>query len=71
MCCRGRTRTGDLTSEGTRYLLIAVTVELSALPLGELYQLSYTASEYVLSKAQAHAGAQPCLRYLVIRSWTY
>ena len=37
ICCRGRTRTGDLTSEGTRYLLIAVTVELSALPLGVLW----------------------------------
>ena len=34
------------------------------------HQLSYTTSFYLLSEAQAHAGAQPCLRYLIIRSWT-
>ena len=34
-------------------------------------QLSYTTIHIYLSEAKAHAGAQPCLRYLVIRSWTY
>ena len=26
---------------------------------------------YIFIRSEAHAGAQPCLRYLVIRSWTY
>ena len=25
---------------------------------------------YIFIRSEAHAGAQPCLRYLVIRSWT-
>ena len=32
-----------------------------------LYQLSYTAYHIWFIKFEAHAGAKPCLRYLVIR----
>ena len=56
-CCRGRARTADRLSPPE-------TSNQAALPT-ELHDTHL----YLLSEVQAHAGAKPCLRYLVIRWW--
>ena len=56
LCCRGRTRTGDLSQYAGRIQQVSL-----------VDHLNYTAYRIWFIRIEAHAGAKPCLRYLVIR----
>ena len=57
-CCRG----------GTRTRIVALITYIFQKGLLALLPITpHDIRLYVLSEVQAHAGAKPCLRYLVIR----